>query len=168
MIITVKEETMVTPAKATPVRSLWNSSLDLIMPRVHTPTIYLYRPNGSPNFFEPQLLKDALAKALVPFYPMAGRICLDVDSRVEINCTCQGALFVAAETCSVLDDLGDFAPTTELKLLIPSVDYSQDISSYPLHVQVHTSILVLVRTRSFSVIQNFHTKKRYLVGFNVH
>ncbi|XP_068648286.1 shikimate O-hydroxycinnamoyltransferase-like [Aristolochia californica] len=134
MIITVKESTFVRPAADTPQRSLWNANVDLVVPRFHTPSVYFYRPNSASNFFDASVLKDALAKVLVPFYPMAGRLKRDEDGRVEINCNAEGVLFVVAETGSVIDDFGDFAPTMELKQLIPSVDYSQDMSTYPLLV----------------------------------
>ncbi|KAF8389236.1 hypothetical protein HHK36_025929 [Tetracentron sinense] len=134
MIINVKESTMVRPAQDTPNRSLWNSNVDLVVPRMHTPSVYFYRPNGSSNFFDGRVLKEALSKALVPFYPMAARLKRDEDGRIEINCNGEGVLLVEAETGSVIDDFGDFAPTLELRQLIPAVDYSGDISSYPLLV----------------------------------
>ncbi|GAB2293680.1 hypothetical protein Dimus_027893 [Dionaea muscipula] len=134
MIINVRRTTMVKPAEETPRRSLWNSNVDLVVPRMHTPSVYFYRPNGSSDFFDPAVLIDALSRALVPFYPMAGRLQRDEDGRIEINCNAEGVLFVEAETASVVDDFGDFAPTLELRRLIPAVDYSAGISSYPLLV----------------------------------
>lgn len=80
------------------------------------------------------MVKEGLSKALVQFYPMAGRLRRDEDGRIEIDCNAEGVLFVVAETSSVIDDFGDFAPTLELKKLIPSVDYSGGISTYPLLV----------------------------------
>ncbi|KAK8352943.1 hypothetical protein V6Z12_A05G126200 [Gossypium hirsutum] len=134
MIVNVKESTMVRPAGETPRRSLWNANVDLVVPRFHTPSVYFYRPNGAANFFDPQVMKEALSKALVPFYPMAGRLKRDEDGRIEIDCNGEGVLFVEAETNSVIDDFGDFAPTLELRQLIPTVDYSGGISTYPLLV----------------------------------
>ncbi|KAL5699885.1 shikimate O-hydroxycinnamoyltransferase [Ranunculus cassubicifolius] len=134
MIIEVKESTMVLPAEDTPQKSLWNSNVDLVVPRMHTPSVYFYRPNGSPNFFDTSVLKEALSKALVQFYPMGGRLKRDEDGRIEINCNGAGVLFVDAIADGVVDDYGDFAPTLELRQLIPAVDYSGDISSYPLLV----------------------------------
>ncbi|KAK8952174.1 Shikimate O-hydroxycinnamoyltransferase [Platanthera zijinensis] len=135
MIVQIKETAMVRPAEETPRRRLWNSNLDLVVPRFHTPSVYFYRrPAGADGFFEAAKLKNALALALVPFYPMAGRLARDDDGRVEINCNGEGVLFVVAETDSTVDDLGDFKPTMEMKKLIPSVDYSNDISSFPLLV----------------------------------
>ncbi|XP_058067700.1 shikimate O-hydroxycinnamoyltransferase-like [Magnolia sinica] len=134
MIINVRESTIVRPAQDTPKRSLWNSNVDLVVSRMHTPSVYFYRPNGSSNFFDTHVLKEALSKALVPFYPMAGRLGRDVDGRIQIDCNGEGVLFVEADTGAVIDDFGDFTPTMELKKLIPTVDYSGEISSYPLCV----------------------------------
>ncbi|PON89335.1 Transferase [Trema orientale] len=132
MAIKVREETMVKPAAETPRRVLWNSNLDLVIPSIHTPSVYFYRPTGAANFFDPSVMKQALSKALVPFYPMAGRLRRDDDGRIEIDCNAEGVLFVEAESDSVIDDFGDFAPTPELRRLIPPVDYSGGIASYPL------------------------------------
>ncbi|OAY52675.1 shikimate O-hydroxycinnamoyltransferase [Manihot esculenta] len=134
MIIDVKESTLVKPAEETPRRGLWNANVDLVVPRFHTPSVYFYRPTGALNFFDPNVVKEGLSKALVQFYPMAGRLRRDEDGRIEIDCNAEGVLFVVAETSSVIDDFGDFAPTLELKKLIPSVDYSGGISTYPLLV----------------------------------
>lgn len=122
------------PAEETPRLGLWNANVDLVVPRFHTPSVYFYRPTGAPNFFDPNVVKEALSKALVPFYPMAGRLRRDDDGRIEIDCNAEGVLFVVAETSTVIDDFGDFAPTLELKKLIPTVDYSGGISTYPLLV----------------------------------
>lgn len=141
-IINVKETTMVKPAEETPRHVLWNSNLDQLVPRyMHIPTVYFYRPKagGHDNFFDPTILKEALSKVLVPFYPMAGRLSSLDNGRIEINCNAEGVLFIEAETNSVLDDFGDFSPTPELRILIPKVDYSGGISSYPLlFLQVYT------------------------------
>lgn len=122
------------PAEETPRLGLWNANVDLVVPRFHTPSVYFYIPTGAPNFFDPNVVKEALSKALVPFYPMAGRLRRDDDGRIEIDCNAEGVLFVVAETSTVIDDFGDFAPTLELKKLIPTVDYSGGISTYPLLV----------------------------------
>ncbi|XP_028124854.1 shikimate O-hydroxycinnamoyltransferase-like [Camellia sinensis] len=79
-------------------------------------------------------MKLGLSRVLVPFYPMAGRLGRDEDGRIEIDCNAEGVLFVEAVTEACVDDFGDFAPTLELRQLIPTVDYSGGISSYPLLV----------------------------------
>ncbi|RDX63119.1 Shikimate O-hydroxycinnamoyltransferase, partial [Mucuna pruriens] len=134
MLINVKQSTMVRPAEETPRRALWNSNVDLVVPNFHTPSVYFYRPNGASNFFDANVMKEALSKALVPFYPMAARLRRDDDGRVEIYCDGQGVLFVEADTTASIDDFGDFAPTLQLRQLIPAVDYSAGIETYPLLV----------------------------------
>ncbi|PON89338.1 Transferase [Trema orientale] len=131
MMIKLKETTMVKPAEKSPPRRLWMSILDMMNNPNHVPLIYLYRSSGVSNFFDTNVLKQALSKVLVTFYPLAGRFRLDGGGRIEIDCNDEGVLFVAAETSSVIDDFGDCAPTPEIRRLIPTVDYSLGISSYP-------------------------------------
>ncbi|KAG0526499.1 hypothetical protein BDA96_06G151300 [Sorghum bicolor] len=140
MVITVRRSTMVRPARETPRQRLWNSNLDLVVPRFHTPSVYFYRRGDgaaapAEGFFDGERMRRALAEALVPFYPMAGRLARDEDGRVEIDCNGEGVLFVEADAPDVsVDDYGDFAPTMDLKRLIPTVDYTDDISAFPLLV----------------------------------
>ncbi|KAD6794970.1 hypothetical protein E3N88_05866 [Mikania micrantha] len=134
MKITMKESSMVKPSKTTPDTRIWNSNLDLIVGRIHILTLYFYRPNGSDNFFDSRVLKKSLADVLVWFYPMAGRLANDGDGRVEIYCNGEGVLFVEAEADCRIDDFGEITPSPELRRLVPTVDYSGDISSYPLVV----------------------------------
>ena len=142
MEITLKESTIVRPAQDTPKGSLFNSNLDLLITRYHIPTVYYYKPNGCSNFFDPGKLKEALSKILVPFYPIAGRLGLDENGRLEIICNAEGVLFIEAETTSVMDQfIGDFTDKSEVLRLVPKVDYSGGISSYPLLVlQVYINI----------------------------
>ncbi|VVA41787.1 PREDICTED: shikimate, partial [Prunus dulcis] len=138
--VSVRESTLVKPAEETPRQVLWMTNLDLVILGNHTPSVYFYRQNQNSvhghhnNFFDPQVLKQALSKALVPFYPLAGRLGMEGNGRGEIDCNAEGALFVVAETGSTIDDFGDFAPTLEFRKLIPAVDYSAGISTYPLLV----------------------------------
>ncbi|CAB4303530.1 unnamed protein product [Prunus armeniaca] len=135
LTVSVSELSVVRPAEeSTPRGSLWLSNLDLFPP-YHTPLLYFYRPSGAHNFFDPVTLKQALSKALVPFYPMAGRFKHnDQNGRVEIDCNAEGVLFVVAQSGFVVDDFGDFVPTANFLKLIPAVDYSGGISSYPILV----------------------------------
>ncbi|KAK8576850.1 hypothetical protein V6N13_121849 [Hibiscus sabdariffa] len=113
----------------------------MVMERYHVPTVYYYKPNGYSDFFEVEKLKAALSKVLVPFYPVAGRLGFDENGRLEILCNGEGVLFVGAETSSIMDHLaGNFSDDSQVLQLVPKVDYSGGISSYPL--------LVLQLTRS--------------------
>ncbi|KAK4414011.1 Shikimate O-hydroxycinnamoyltransferase [Sesamum alatum] len=97
-----------------------------------TRAVYIYRSTEAANFFDSKVLKAALSRALVEFYPSAGRLRKDDKGRVEINCNGEGVLFVEAECDGAIDDIGDhFVPAPELSL-VPTVDYSQGISTFPL------------------------------------
>ena len=128
MAVEILESCMVTPSEAaTPKHGVWLSNLDLLVARSHTPTVYVYRPSPGPAFFSPDVLKAALSKVLVPFYPLAGRLGRDGAGRPEIHCTGDGVLFVTARADATLQDLGGFVPSDELRrMLVPSADGGDD------------------------------------------
>lgn len=132
--VTIRKESMVPPSERTPERILWNSNVDLVIPRIHTQSVYFYRSDGSADFFSHEKLTAALGRALVPFYPMAGRLKRGEEGRIEINCNAGGVLLVEAEADAVVADFGEFAPDPRFRQLVPQVDYSQDIASFPLLV----------------------------------
>ncbi|CAL1358707.1 unnamed protein product [Linum trigynum] len=143
MKVAIKEKTMVRPAEDTPRQQLWLSNLDLLQLKAHVRTVYAYTnstTDSSEFFFDAKVLKDALSRALVPFYPMAGRLIGPEkgkgSGRLELECNGEGALFLEAETESSIDELGEFVPSPEVELgeLVPGVDYSQEISSVPMLV----------------------------------
>ncbi|XP_073119494.1 shikimate O-hydroxycinnamoyltransferase-like [Henckelia pumila] len=134
MKINVKKSTLVAPAESTPDGSHWISDVDVVAPDTHTYTVYFYLPTGAEDFFAAAVLKEALGRVLVQFYPLAGRLKRDENGRIQIDCNAEGVLFVEAECDGVVDDFGEFAPTEEFRRLIPVVDYSLGISSYPLSV----------------------------------
>ncbi|KAI7728519.1 hypothetical protein M8C21_001037 [Ambrosia artemisiifolia] len=134
MNITITKSSIIPPSEPIPgsPTQLWTSNLDLVVGRIHILTVYFYRPNGSSNFFDSSVMKKALADVLVSFYPMAGRLGRDESGRIVINCNGEGALFVEAESDYCLDDFGEFTPSPEFRSLTPTVDYSGDVSDYPL------------------------------------
>ncbi|XP_072953407.1 putrescine hydroxycinnamoyltransferase 2-like [Typha angustifolia] len=122
-MVEILESTLVVPSEETPNHQLWLSNLDQVASRVYTPTVYLYRSKGEPEFFSAQTLKSSLGKALVPFYPLAGRLGLDQNGRLEINCTGDGVPFVVARSGSTIDDFKDFAPSQEIRdSFVPPVE----------------------------------------------
>ncbi|XP_071725804.1 shikimate O-hydroxycinnamoyltransferase-like [Rutidosis leptorrhynchoides] len=134
MNITINKSSTIHPSKTTSdsFKQLWTSDLDLVVGRIHVVTVHFYKPNGHANIFDSNILRKALGDVLVSFYPMAGRLGRNEKGRIVINCNGEGVLFIEAETDSALDDLGNFTPSPELRRLVPTVDYSGDISSYPL------------------------------------
>ena len=122
-MVEVVESSLVLPSTETPKHGIWLSNIDFTVGvGHHTPMIYVYRPNCDEDFFRVETLKAALSEALVPFYPLAGRLDKGQDGRLEINCTGEGALFVVARSERSIDEFGDFAPSPEMrKLLVPMV-----------------------------------------------
>ncbi|KAI3830536.1 hypothetical protein MKW98_030699, partial [Papaver atlanticum] len=115
---------------------------------IHVQTVYFYkRPalitegsssSSDDDFFNSSVLKDGLSKALVTYYPIAGRLKRNESGRSEIDCTGEGVTFIEAETDSCIEDLGDFTQNEQLMPLVPNlVNDDDDISMYPpLLVQV--------------------------------
>ncbi|KAI3947547.1 hypothetical protein MKW98_031768 [Papaver atlanticum] len=141
MEVRVKETSVVKPAEETPKVCLWTSNFDQLCV-VHAQAVYFYKPpestdfdgsfSGSDDFFNSTVLKDGLSKALVTYYPVAGRLKRNASGRAEIDCTGEGAIFIEAETDSFMKDLGEFTPNEQLAPLFPTLDYSDDdISLYP-------------------------------------
>ncbi|CAL5005999.1 unnamed protein product [Urochloa decumbens] len=128
MKVDVVETTLVAPSEDTPRRELWLSNLDLAVPKTHTRLVYYYpapadgaRGGGDVEgadeaFFSPERLKAALARALVPFYPLAGRLGVGEGGRLQIDCNAEGALFVVARADFASDDVfRDYEPSPEVR-----------------------------------------------------
>ncbi|KQK19253.1 hydroxycinnamoyltransferase 4 [Brachypodium distachyon] len=121
---------LVVPAGETPGGSIWLSNLDLAARRGYTPTVYFYRPKNhgavdpEEAFFAAGAVKCSLAKALVAFYPLAGRLGLDdAAGRLQIDCTGEGAVLVTARSDHyALDELmSEFVPCGEMRdLFVPA------------------------------------------------
>ncbi|KAJ1277337.1 hypothetical protein BS78_05G287000 [Paspalum vaginatum] len=137
-LVQVLESSFVAPSEATPTKGLWLSPLDLMQAsRSHTPTVYLYRRTTSSaaadddDFFDVRRLKASLAKALVSFYPLAGRLGVDGNGRAEISCNGDdgGALFVVARSDHLtVDDVTSIKPSPELRrLVVPRIEPSSVI-----------------------------------------
>nr|UIP35223.1 hydroxycinnamoyltransferase 4 [Leucojum aestivum] len=121
--VKVVESELVFPSEETPNHRLWLSNLDIMHAlKLPTPLLYVYYPNGNSDFFNLAALKLGLSKALVPYYPLAGRLNKGPDGRLEIDCNGKGALFVVARSETCIDEFGDFLPSQEMRrLLTPSI-----------------------------------------------
>ncbi|XP_057847766.2 hydroxycinnamoyltransferase-like [Cryptomeria japonica] len=134
MDVTVTDSVLVKPVKSTPHHQLWVSNIDLVMLRCHSAIAYIYRrPPTNGELDVGQVLKDALSKVLVDFYPLAGRLTVDNScGRIAVDCNGEGALFVEAVNDSAIDDFGDFTSPSQLTTLVPSATYHNGFTKSPL------------------------------------
>ncbi|XP_051114082.1 rosmarinate synthase-like [Andrographis paniculata] len=136
MKIQAKEEVMVRPpATGSPPRgtTLWLSNLDMMYRlESYVNCTFFFR---SDTFFVSSLLKATLSRALVEFYPLAGRLKrVDHQNGFEIECNGEGVLYIEATANGALLDLGaDLGPRPDLTFA-PVVDYSKGASALPLFV----------------------------------
>lgn len=122
----------VKPADPTWKGSLSLSEWDQIGFVNHIPTTYFYPPGPTPVETITESLKESLSRALVSFYPLAGRLQWIDGGRLELNCNAMGVPFVEAESESKLDDFGDFSPSPVFSHLSPNVDHTSPIHEQPL------------------------------------
>ena len=139
VVVEVVETGLVPPSEETPKGRLWLSNLDIpLASRHHTPLIYVYRPNGDPDSFNVETLRAALSRALVPFYPIAGRLVKGQDGRFEINCTGEGVMFVVARCESSAGEFGEFVPSAEMReLFVPAVPVKLPTILFMVQVSAH-------------------------------
>lgn len=107
-MVRVKEAHVVTPSEPTPNTVLALSALDSqLFLRFTIEYLFVYRPGpGLDRSSTAARLKTALAKALVPYYPFAGRVRAQAEGLgLEVVCRAQGAVFIEAssERFSVTD-----------------------------------------------------------------
>ena len=101
------------PVPVVPSSSLYLSNLDdMVGARVFTPTVYFYRSKDFSSNREPVIktLCDALARVLVPYYPLSGRLRETKNGKLEVFFGQeQGALVVEAHSDMALAELGELA-----------------------------------------------------------
>nr|AFF57840.1 hydroxycinnamoyl-coenzyme A shikimate/quinate hydroxycinnamoyltransferase 2 [Pyrus x bretschneideri] len=135
MVVKFKDCCAVKPSQPTWQGCLTLSEWDQVGLITHVPTIYFYKPDH--NFVTSSdtianTLKDSLSRALVTFYPLAGRLHWIGGGRLELDCNAVGVRFIEAESSSKLDDFGDFSPSPEYHYLIPTLDYTLPIHELPI------------------------------------
>ncbi|CAK9183522.1 unnamed protein product [Ilex paraguariensis] len=107
-VLTVKRgnPTLVTPAEETPKGLYFLSNLDQNFTTIIR-TIYCYRSMERGNEQSAEVIKDALSKVLVPYYPLAGRLSTCTDGKLTVDCNGEGVVFVEAEANCTIEVIGD-------------------------------------------------------------
>ncbi|CAJ1960513.1 unnamed protein product [Sphenostylis stenocarpa] len=136
-VLDMKDVVIVKPSKPTPCELLSLSTIDRDpVLNILCQTIYVYKANlDSPNAqLDPgHVIKEALSKVLVYYYPLAGKIITFDDGKLGINCNAEGVPFLeASANCelSSLHYLEGIDVTTAQKLVFNNDNHSQDETSH--------------------------------------
>ncbi|CAM6121194.1 unnamed protein product [Calypogeia fissa] len=107
---------MVQPAQPTEKHWLALSNLDRLVNPTYSSVILFYSNVLDSTQFQDvtRSLKDSLAKVLVHFYPLAGRLALREDGQVDIHCNDEGAVFIEASVDAELSAVGGARPMPSL------------------------------------------------------
>ncbi|XP_026459593.1 omega-hydroxypalmitate O-feruloyl transferase-like [Papaver somniferum] len=115
----IGEPTLVPPVEETPKGVYYLANIDRGADMIQTFNCFSKTFDG--KFLDAaQALKLGLAKVLVHYYPIAGRLILNEKNKFAINCTGEGALFIEAEADCTLEEIGDLTqpnPATFKKLV---------------------------------------------------
>uniref|UniRef100_A0A5B7AW28 Omega-hydroxypalmitate O-feruloyl transferase n=1 Tax=Davidia involucrata TaxID=16924 RepID=A0A5B7AW28_DAVIN len=115
-VINVKrgKPTLVPPAEETQKGLYFLSNLDQNF-QVKVPTIYCFKSEERGNEKAVEVVKEALSKVLVHYYPVAGRLTFSSEGKLVLDCTGEGAVFVEAEAnCNIQE----IVENTKLNLLM--------------------------------------------------
>ncbi|XP_031271545.1 omega-hydroxypalmitate O-feruloyl transferase [Pistacia vera] len=132
------EPTLVTPAEETEKGLYFLSNLDQNI-AVIVRTIYCFESNEKGNEKSGEVIKNALEKVLVHYYPLAGRLTISAEGKLIINCTGEGAVFVEAEANCSMEEIGDITkpdPETLGKLVYDIPGAKNILEMPPLVAQV--------------------------------
>lgn len=131
--------TLVQPADQTLSKGLYYlSNLDQNI-AVIVRTIYCFKSDDKGNENAGEVIKDALAKVLVHYYPLAGRLKFSSQGKLIVDCNGQGAVFVEAEADCGMDEIGDSTkpdPVTLGKLVYDMPGAKNILEIPPLTAQV--------------------------------
>jgi hypothetical protein len=118
--------------------------------RLQIPVIHFYERmesmamGGKDDKDTAVVIRDAVARALVPYYPFAGRLREHDGGKLAVDCTAEGVLFVEADADVRLEQFGDslLPPFPCVEELIFDVPGSSAILDTPLLlIQVQLAFL---------------------------
>ncbi|XP_010554116.1 PREDICTED: omega-hydroxypalmitate O-feruloyl transferase [Tarenaya hassleriana] len=133
-----KEPTLVKPISETQKGLYFLSNLDQNI-AVIVRTIYCFKSEEKGNEEAADVLKNALSKVLVHYYPLAGRLTICPEGKLIVDCTEEGVVFVEAEANCTMDEIGDITkpkPETLGKLVYDVPDAKNILEIPPVTAQV--------------------------------
>ncbi|XP_072995151.1 benzyl alcohol O-benzoyltransferase-like [Typha latifolia] len=134
--------TLVAPARPTPHEFKALSDIDdQESLRFYRSVVYFYENDPSKEGQDPAaVVKDAVSKVLVPYYPFAGRIRERPGRKLVVECTGEGVEFVEADADVRLEDFGETLyppiPCIEELLCLPESNKAVVVDRPLLYIQV--------------------------------
>ncbi|KAL9455054.1 hypothetical protein AB3S75_010457 [Citrus x aurantiifolia] len=136
--VTRQAPVLIVPARPTPREVKQLSDIDdQESLRFHIPVIFFYKNDPSPSMEgrDPvKVIREAISKALVFYYPLAGRLKEGYNRKLMVECNAEGVLFIEADANFTLEQLGDDIqqPCPYLNQLLYDVPGSEGILGCPL------------------------------------
>ncbi|XP_075660620.1 omega-hydroxypalmitate O-feruloyl transferase-like [Castanea sativa] len=129
------EPTLVAPAEETEKGLYFLTNLDQNI-AVIVRTIYCFKSESKGNEDAVKIIKDALSKVLVHYYPVAGRLTISAEGKLIVDCTGEGAVFVEAEADCTIEEIGDTTKPDPVTLgkLVYDIPGARNILEMPLLV----------------------------------
>ncbi|CAK9161545.1 unnamed protein product [Ilex paraguariensis] len=131
------DHTVVLPAGKTSKGLYFLSNLDQIFP-YPIEIVFAFKGDGKQTETSAKAIKEALAKTLVEYYPLAGCLTTSWDGKMMSRCTGEGVPFVEAVSDNDMEVLGDITiidPVKLRKLVHFKEDVEDIIDIPPLTVQ---------------------------------
>lgn len=136
--VELKEPTLVFPAEPTEKHVYFLNNLDQNI-AVTMRTVYFFNAQEDKKNDDPvAVIRDSLSKLLVPFYPMAGRLGISADHKLNVDCEEQGVVFVEATADHFIAELGELSrPAPFMKQFVYEAPNARNMLEIPpLLVQV--------------------------------
>ncbi|RXH77861.1 hypothetical protein DVH24_039832 [Malus domestica] len=106
LIVKKEEPTLVPPESETEKGLHYLSNLDQNI-AVTVRTMYCFKSDSKGNDEAAKVIKSALSKILVHYYPFAGKLIISTEGKLIVDCTGDGAVFVEAEANCEMEKIGD-------------------------------------------------------------
>ena len=127
---------LVAPAKPTPHETKLLSDIDSQAGlNVNIPVMQFYRNEPSMVGKDPvEVIRNALAQALVSNYPLAGRLKEGPSGKLMVDCNEEGVMFIEADADVTLEQFGDFLkpPFPSFNELLYEVSGSEGVIDCPI------------------------------------
>ncbi|XP_057982632.1 omega-hydroxypalmitate O-feruloyl transferase-like [Malania oleifera] len=126
------EPSLVTPAEETEKGLYYLSNLDQNI-AVMVRTIYCFKLDARGNERAGEVIRDALRKVLVQYYPLSGRLTISSEGKLIVNCSGEGAVFVEAQANCAVQEIGDITKPNPLTLgkLVYDIPGAKNILEVP-------------------------------------